>query len=249
VHDESDQRIGFLTMLDEHLAIPLSTEVLGNSVQVERLDLDHVEDIVAITNIINGQTAGLSARRRYWARAKAALVVTLLLLTGLTRNAGAQSQPTFYFRDHNGVVSAPVQYEALNPVHLELVFETESVEERSRYPDLIIKDFRYGPTYFREQKLNVPTVDFAVTAVDGGGHESATVFQVASQGGGVNGGMLERDTWFRLGRFPFIHWFRDYMWLPVNSSARGTYHIRATYHPGPQHTPAQYSTSAIVVVK
>jgi hypothetical protein len=235
-------------MLDEHLAIPFTTEVLGNSVQVEGLDLDDAEAIVAIMNI-NGQTAALSARRRYWTPATAALIATLLLLTGLTRNAGAQSQPTFYFRDRNGIVSAPVQHDALNPVDLDLVFETESVEERSRYPDLIIKDFRYGPTYFRQQTRNVPTVDFVVTAVDGGGHESATMFQVASQGGGADLGMLDCDVWFRLGRFPFMHWFRDYMWLPVNSSARGTYHIRATYHPGPQHTPAQYSTTAIVVVK
>jgi hypothetical protein len=246
-HDESDQQTGFLTMLDEHLAIPFTAEVLGNSVRVEGLDLDDTEDIVAITNI-NGETPALSARHRYWTPAKAALA-TLLLLTGLTRNAGAQSHPIFYFRDRNGIVSAPVQHEAPNPVDLDLVFETASVEERSRYPDLIIKDFRYGPTYFHQQTLNVPTVDFVVTAVDRGGHESATMFQVASQGGGVDVGMLHRDVWFRLGRFPFMHWFRDYMWLPVNSSARGTYHIRATYHPGPQHAPAQYSTSAIVVVK
>jgi hypothetical protein len=182
-------------MLDEHLAIPFTTEVLGNSVQVEGLDLDDAEAIVAITNI-NGQTAALSARRRYWTPATAALIATLLLLTGLTRNAGAQSKPTFYFRDRNGIVSAPVQHDALNPVDLDLVFETESVEERSRYPDLIIKDFRYGPTYFRQQTRNVPTVDFVVTAVDGGGHESATMFQVASQGGGADLGMLDCDVWF-----------------------------------------------------
>ena len=47
-HDESEQRVDFLTMLEEHLAIPFTTEVLGNSVQVERLDLDDAEDIVAV---------------------------------------------------------------------------------------------------------------------------------------------------------------------------------------------------------
>ena len=47
-YDESEQRVGFLCMLQEHLACPFSTEVLGAPVSVERIDLNDAEEIVAI---------------------------------------------------------------------------------------------------------------------------------------------------------------------------------------------------------
>jgi len=50
-HDESEQRVGFLTMLEEHLAIPFTTHILGRSVEVERLDLDDAEDIVVVCRL------------------------------------------------------------------------------------------------------------------------------------------------------------------------------------------------------
>ena len=175
--------------------------------------------------------------------------LTFAMFTALASSAWAQSTPTLYFTTGVRPVTAPVQFTALNPVDLELSFLTTSVEERTNYPDLIIKDFRYPPNYFVDTKRNVPTVDVLVTAIAADGRESPTTFQVASQGGGVNGPRLDLDVWFRIGRLPFMYWFRDYLGLPVNSSARGTYRIRATYRPGPPHTPAEYSTSATVVVK
>ena len=47
-YGESEQRVGFLTMLEEHLAVPFATEILGTAVRVERVDLNDVEEIVAI---------------------------------------------------------------------------------------------------------------------------------------------------------------------------------------------------------
>ena len=47
-YDESEQATGFYTMLEEHLAMPFETEVLGVSVTVERLDLTDDEQIVAV---------------------------------------------------------------------------------------------------------------------------------------------------------------------------------------------------------
>jgi hypothetical protein len=38
-YGESDQRVGFLTMLEEHLAVPFAREILGTAVRVERVDL------------------------------------------------------------------------------------------------------------------------------------------------------------------------------------------------------------------
>jgi hypothetical protein len=46
-YGESEQATGFFTMLEEHLALPFETDVLGISVTVERLDLTDRDDIVA----------------------------------------------------------------------------------------------------------------------------------------------------------------------------------------------------------
>jgi hypothetical protein len=45
---ESEQTTGWFTMIDENLAVPFQTKVLGLSVSVERVDLDPREQIVAI---------------------------------------------------------------------------------------------------------------------------------------------------------------------------------------------------------
>jgi hypothetical protein len=47
-YGESEQAVGFLTMLEEHLALPFNTEVLGVEVTVEKLDLTDRDDIVAL---------------------------------------------------------------------------------------------------------------------------------------------------------------------------------------------------------
>ena len=47
-YGESEQRVGFLTMLEEHLTVPFITEVLGVAVRVHRVDLNDAEEIVAI---------------------------------------------------------------------------------------------------------------------------------------------------------------------------------------------------------
>jgi hypothetical protein len=47
-YGESEQRTGFFTMLEDNLALPFETEVLGMTVTVERIDLTDAEVIVAI---------------------------------------------------------------------------------------------------------------------------------------------------------------------------------------------------------
>ena len=46
--NESEQTTGWLTMIDEHLAVPFETTVLGVPVTVVRVDLNDSEQIVAI---------------------------------------------------------------------------------------------------------------------------------------------------------------------------------------------------------
>ena len=47
-YGDSKQRTGFLTMIEEHLALPFETVVLGTPVTVERVDMTDDEQIVAV---------------------------------------------------------------------------------------------------------------------------------------------------------------------------------------------------------
>ena len=47
-YGESEQCVGLLTMLEEHLAVPFTTDILGTSVRVERVDLNDADEIVVI---------------------------------------------------------------------------------------------------------------------------------------------------------------------------------------------------------
>jgi hypothetical protein len=47
-NDESEQATGWFTMIDENLAMPFETMVLGVPVSVERVDLNASEQIVAV---------------------------------------------------------------------------------------------------------------------------------------------------------------------------------------------------------
>ena len=47
-YGESEQRVGFLTMLEDKLAFPFEIEILGAPAIVEGVDLNDAEDIVAI---------------------------------------------------------------------------------------------------------------------------------------------------------------------------------------------------------
>jgi len=42
-YNESEQRCGLFTMIEDHLALPFETEVLGVPVTVERIDLNRGE--------------------------------------------------------------------------------------------------------------------------------------------------------------------------------------------------------------
>ncbi len=47
-HDESEQTMGFYTMLEDNLGTPFQTEVLGVEVTVERIDMTDDEQIVVV---------------------------------------------------------------------------------------------------------------------------------------------------------------------------------------------------------
>lgn len=47
-YGESEQTTGWFTMIDDHLAVPFETMVLGVPVTVEGIDLNESEQIVAI---------------------------------------------------------------------------------------------------------------------------------------------------------------------------------------------------------
>jgi len=47
-YGESEQTVGFYTMLEDNLAMPFKTEMLGVEVTVERIDMSDDEQIVAV---------------------------------------------------------------------------------------------------------------------------------------------------------------------------------------------------------
>ncbi|MBI3045290.1 MAG: hypothetical protein HYY78_20950 [Betaproteobacteria bacterium] len=47
-YGESEQRVGFLTLIEENLALPFVTRILDVEVAVERIDMNTAEEIVAI---------------------------------------------------------------------------------------------------------------------------------------------------------------------------------------------------------
>ncbi len=47
-YGESEQAVGFLTMMDDNLKLPFDTEVLGVSVTVKKLDMTDDDQIVAV---------------------------------------------------------------------------------------------------------------------------------------------------------------------------------------------------------
>ncbi len=47
-YNESEQRTGFYTLLDEHLDTPFDTQILGTTATVERIDMTADDQIVAI---------------------------------------------------------------------------------------------------------------------------------------------------------------------------------------------------------
>lgn len=47
-YGDSEQRVGFYTMIEENLALPFETQVLGVEATVTRIDLNDAEEIVAI---------------------------------------------------------------------------------------------------------------------------------------------------------------------------------------------------------
>jgi len=47
-YNESEQRMGFYTMIEEHLDIPFEATILGLNIIVERVDVTDDDQIVAI---------------------------------------------------------------------------------------------------------------------------------------------------------------------------------------------------------
>lgn len=47
-YGESEQRLGFYTMMENELALPFATVVLGVEVTVERIDLTDADEIVVV---------------------------------------------------------------------------------------------------------------------------------------------------------------------------------------------------------
>ncbi len=50
-YNESEQAVGFFTMIEENLALPFATQVLGQEVTVTKIDITSQDQIVAICSL------------------------------------------------------------------------------------------------------------------------------------------------------------------------------------------------------
>lgn len=60
-YNESEQRTGFYTMLDEHLGVPFDTRLLGSAATVERINMTNDGRIVASLSRMGGSTDNVCA--------------------------------------------------------------------------------------------------------------------------------------------------------------------------------------------
>jgi hypothetical protein len=56
-HDESEQELGWFTMISQELAVPFETTVLGVPVTVERLEMNRADQIIAVCSRGRGRQA------------------------------------------------------------------------------------------------------------------------------------------------------------------------------------------------
>src|SRR6516165_10714788 len=94
-YGESEQRTAFLTMLEEHLACPFTTEVLGRPVHVDRVDLDDTDEIVAVCR--RGRTRFSTCHCPYDRRRDGSglprIDIGLAASANVERTAGSKPQP------------------------------------------------------------------------------------------------------------------------------------------------------------
>jgi hypothetical protein len=71
-YGDSEQAVGFYTMMENDLAIPFTTQVLGVEVTVERIDMTDADEIVAVCREAqNGSRSRSSICRCHRLRRKA----------------------------------------------------------------------------------------------------------------------------------------------------------------------------------
>ena len=63
-YGESEQTVGFFTVLEERLKLPFKTEALGVEVTAERLDVTDDEQIVAVCSRSESRQSSYSANTR-----------------------------------------------------------------------------------------------------------------------------------------------------------------------------------------
>jgi hypothetical protein len=128
--------------------------------------------------------------------------------------------------------TAPLVFGVKDFIDFQLVLRTKSVEDRSRFPDLIIDDSLID---LRSQSAvhPAPNVRVEVLEVLRGGVTRPASYLVSGSGDSVDVQYLEADVWFLLGRYQMTYRLMYGLWyvgaLLLDYHAPGTYRIRAFY--------------------
>ena len=130
------------------------------------------------------------------------------------------------------LATTPLVFGNADSIEFQLVLRTLSVEDRTRFPDLVIDDYRVDEQrYYADHR--VPNVRFEVDEVVAGRTARPASFLAWTQGGGASVEFLDAHVSFRLGRFRTTYKLIDRLWyvgaLWFAQHARGTYQVRAFY--------------------
>ena len=166
------------------------------------------------------------------------------ILAASVAASGGNQQLYFSKTAHVPLGTTPLVFGTHDAVDVALELRTPSVEERDRFPPLVISDYRVDvPNYYADKRA--PNVRFEVMEVVGGHAVWPASYRVATQGDrGKSSQYLTADVWFQLGRSRSTYWLVDHLWylgaLLFGQHSPGTYQIRAFYR--------EFVTPAILVI-
>lgn len=150
-------------------------------------------------------------------------------------SAGAADQELYFSKSSAfaPLGTTPLVFGNNDPIDFELVLRTLSVEDRDRFPPLVIDDYKVDvPNYYADHR--VPNVRFEVLEVIDGKATRPASYRVSTHGdGGIDVQYLTADVWFALGRYELTYRLIDHLWyvgaLLFAHHWPGTYQIRAYY--------------------
>jgi hypothetical protein len=178
----------------------------------------------------------IARRTTRWSAGRIRIRSVVLSLIGIVVAAipGLAADQELYFSKglHVPFGATPLIFETHERIEVALELRTLSIEDRDRFPRLVIDDYRVDePKHYADGR--VPNVRFEIMEVGPGNTLTPASYRVATQGdGGLDVEYHMAGVQFQLGRSRAMYWLVDHLWHFGGLFAQhwpGTYQIRAFY--------------------